>query len=382
MSVTMSDRPLKIGMFGMWGMNVPGRHFAGFESAFSEIGPRLVQKGHQVTIYCRKGEYAPEIRLTEHNGVKLVYVPSPGGKNFSGIAATLFSVLHAVFTRRFDVFFFVNVGMGHHCALARMFGKKVALNVDGLDWRRDKWGRIGKAYFYSAARMAVKVCNRLVTDAEGMRTFYREHFGVDSTMIAYGAYVEDSTEPQRVQQYGVTPGDYYVIVSRLIPENNLDVIMDGYRRSGTKRKLVVVGSANYENEFHRRLKELANENVVFTGHVHDQVTLKELWCNAAAYFHGHSVGGTNPALLRAMGCGSVTIAHDNVFNREVLGDAGQYFFSTPDDMAARIREVEAAEKGDLEDIRLHARARIQKTYSWEQITDAYEELYRDLVIRG
>jgi glycosyltransferase involved in cell wall biosynthesis len=365
-------------MFGMWGMNVPGRHFAGFESAFSIVGPRLVEMGHEVTIYCRRGEYAPELRRPEHEGVKLVFVPSPGGKNFSGLLATLFSVLHALVFRRFDVYFFVNVGMGHHCALARLFGRKVALNVDGLDWRRDKWGRFGKAYFYSAARMAVRVCNRLVTDAEGMRAFYREHFGVDSTMIAYGASVERSTRPDAVRQYGVEPGEYYLIVSRLIPENHLDVIMEGYRQSGTRRKLVVVGSANYESEFHQRLRELATDDVVFTGHVHDQSVLSELWCNALGYFHGHSVGGTNPALLRAMGCGALTIAHDNVFNREVLDGAGRWFFSDAAEVAARMAEVEALDTAERARVGEVARERIATVYTWERITAQYEALFREM----
>jgi glycosyltransferase involved in cell wall biosynthesis len=346
-------------MFGMWGMNVPGRAFAGFESAFSIVGPRLVEAGHEVVIYCRKHEYPAGTRIPQHLGVRLVYVPSWGGKNFSGVLATFFSLVHALLFERLDVFFFVNVGMGHHCALARLFGRKVVLNVDGLDWRRDKWGRLAKAYFYSAAQMAVRVCTRLVTDAEGMRTFYRDHFGVESTMIAYGAEVAPSRAPERVREAGVMPGEYFLIVSRLIPENNLELMFEGYLAAGTTTPLLVVGSANYDSPFHRRLADLAEQSggrIRFTGHVHDQALLQELWCNARAYLHGHCMGGTNPALLRAMGHGVRVLAHDNVFNREVLADAGLFF---PDDPA-------------------EAQARIRREYTWEKITAQYEALFREV----
>ena len=361
-------------MFGMWGMNVPGKHFAGFESAFSEVAPRLVRQGHQVVIYCRKGEYPAALRLPSHKGVRLIYVPYWGGKNFSGLLATLFSVIHAVLFERFDLYFFVNVGMGHHCALARVFGKKVVLNVDGLDWKRGKWGRIGRAYFLSAAKVAVRVCTRLVTDAEGMRRFYLDHFRVDSTMIAYGAYVEGSSQPNLIEAYGVAPRDYYLVVSRLIPENNLDIILEGYLESGTRKKLVLVGSANYESPFHQRLRDLANEHVIFTGHVHDQAVLRELWCNTFAYLHGHSVGGTNPALLRAMGAGACVVAHDNEFNREVLGDGGEFFERDARTLGDLLRRLEA--NPDL--VKAHRRSgpeRIRSNYSWEKIAAQYESLF-------
>lgn len=364
-------------MLGMWGMNVPGRRFAGFESAFSEIAPRLVEAGHEVVIYCRRGEYRPEHRIPVHQGVRLVYLPSPGGKNFSGVVNTLLAVLHAVLFERFDLLFFVNVGMGHHCALARLLGQRVVLNVDGLDWRRDKWGRIAKAYFYSAAWMAVRVCNRLVTDAHAMRQFYLDHFGRDSTMIAYGTYVADSVNPDRVRELGVAPRDYWLIVSRMIPENSLDTMLEAYVQSGSRKPLVVVGGATYDSPFHRKLQEIAaraDDRVRFVGHVHDAELLRELWCNCFAYLHGHSVGGTNPALLNAMGYGSCILALDTVFNREVLGDTGLLFPNDPSALATMLRDLEA-DPARAEAMHEPPRARVRAEYSWEKITRQYEELF-------
>ena len=131
----IAEPKLRIGMLGLYGMPMTNLHFTGFETGFGEIAPRLVDAGHDVTIYCRRGSYPEEMRVREYRGVRLIYVPSPGGKNFSGLLATLFAAIHALAAGRYDIFFFVNVGMGHHAALCRAFGKKVVMNVDGLDWQ-------------------------------------------------------------------------------------------------------------------------------------------------------------------------------------------------------------------------------------------------------
>ncbi|MEO7647742.1 MAG: glycosyltransferase, partial [Gemmatimonadaceae bacterium] len=152
---------LRVGMLGLYGMPTRHRQFTGFETGFGEIAPRLVEKGYDVTIYCRAGHYPKDERPRLEKGVRLIYVPSPGGKNFSGIIATWFAVAHALAVGRYDLFFFVNVGMGHHAAVCRLFGRKVIMNVNGLDWTRAKWGRMARAYFLAAAHAALRFCNRL-----------------------------------------------------------------------------------------------------------------------------------------------------------------------------------------------------------------------------
>ena len=363
-------------MFGLRGLH-PDLEISGFETAFAEIAPRLAARGHAVTMYCRSAAHSPERRLAHEDGVELVYMPSPGGKNFAAVTSTLLAVLHGLLRRRYDVWFFVNVGMGHHCVLARLSGKPVVMNVDGLDWTRAKWGPIARAYFRSAARSAVRFCTQLITDAEGMRQYYREHFGRDSEMIAYGADVESSEQPELIAQFGVQPRDYYLIVSRLVPENSVEEMMEGFARSQTTRKLIVVGSANYENAFHARLRSIAagDSRISMIGHVSDQNVLRELWCNCHAYLHGHTVGGTNPALLRAMGYGSAVLASDTVFNREVLEDTGVFF----DDVAsvtARIAELDASPEM-VQRLREEAKERIAEHYNWDGIADQYERVFQE-----
>jgi glycosyltransferase involved in cell wall biosynthesis len=317
------------------------------------------------------------MRPAEYRGVRLIYVPSPGGKNFSGIIATFFSVLHSVFRGRFDVLCFVNVGMGHHCALARALGQKVVLNVDGLDWTRGKWGPVARLYFLSAAHVAIRVCNRLITDAEAMRKFYLERFGKETTMIAYGAYVESSERPELIAPFGVEPDGYYLIASRLIPENHADLITEAFVRSRSKKKLVIAGGANYDSPFHRRLRHVATPSVIFTGHIHDQRVVKELHCNCFAYLHGHSVGGTNPSLLKAMGYGNAIAALDTVFNREVLDDAGLFFQKDVDDLALVLRRLEDSPEL-VRDLRLRGPKRILAHYTWEGVAEQYRRVFEEV----
>jgi glycosyltransferase involved in cell wall biosynthesis len=362
-------------MLGLYGMPLPELHFTGFETGFGEIAPRLVEAGHEVTIYCRRSHYAPAQRLTSHLGVRMRFVPSPGGKNFSGLIATLFASLHAILFGRYDVCFFVNVGMGHHAALCRVTGNRVIMNVNGLDWTRAKWGPLARAYFRSAAHSAIRFCNRLVTDAEAMRKFYLDEFDKETTMIAYGAYIESSENPALIAPFGVERDGYYLIASRLIPENHADLIMEGFLQSGTTRKLVIAGGANYDSPFHRRLRELANEHVIFTGHINDQRVIKELHCNCFAYVHGHSVGGTNPSLLKAMGYGNCILALDTVFNSEVLGGTGLLFAKESAAVAGAMRRIEA-EPNLVANLRTAGPQRIAAEYTWDKISAQYDALFR------
>ena len=376
----ISGRKLRIGMLGLYGMPMKKLHFTGFETGFGEIAPRLAEAGYEIVVYCRRGSYPASMRVPSYRGVDLVYVPSPGGKNFSGLNSTFFAVVHALAAGRYDVIFFVNVGMGHHAALCRLFGHKVVMNVDGLDWTRAKWGRVAKWYFLSAARSAVRFCTELVTDAEAMRVFYLERFRKETTMIAYGAYIEKSEKPELISQFGVEPQQYWLIASRLIPENHADLIARAFLRTDSSKKLLIAGGANYDSPFHRELRALAGDRIILAGHIDDQEVIKELHCNCFVYVHGHSVGGTNPSLLKAMGYGNCILALDTVFNREVLEDGGVFF---PRDEAVLAQEMRALEADPhrIAELRLMGPERIRKNYTWEKISRQYDDLFQEVHAR-
>jgi len=366
------NRRLRIAMLGSRG--IP-HTYSGYEAFLGEVGLRLVERGHQVLVYCRRSLF--QERPKTYKGVQLIYLPSIETKTMGTLTHTLVSMGDVLF-RRVDVIFVVNVVNGFHCILPRLLGKNVAINVDGLDWKRGKWGRLGKKYFYLNAKCVGKICPKgVVTDAQEMRRIYLEEFGTPNVSIAYGANIEKSQKPEVVRQYGLEPSQYYLVASRLVPENNADLIVRAFEKVKTTRLLAIAGNANYRSAFVDQLKQTKDSRVKFLGHVGDPEHVKELHCNAYAYVHGHSLGGTNPALLKALGYGNCVLALGTAFNQEVLQDYGILFGNDASDLTSKMQYIEDHEEIASE-YSVRAPQRIREAYTWERITDQYEELFLQL----
>jgi glycosyltransferase involved in cell wall biosynthesis len=247
--------------------------------------------------------------------------------------------------------------------------------VDGLEWRRAKWSGLGKAYYRLAEQMSVRWSDALIADAAGIAAYYREEFDADTVQIAYGTRLASAQSVDRIAERGLTPGGYHLVVARFEPENHVDMIVEGYVRSGATLPLVVVGSTPYSQEYDRRVRSAADSRVRFLGGVWDGELLDGLYAGSLTYLHGHSVGGTNPSLLRAMGAGTAVLAYDVVFNREVLDAAGRYFRDAADVAAL----VEQAEADPTAMAALGQRAATEvRRYDWDDVTDRYEALAREL----
>src|SRR5215472_3665416 len=214
-------RKLRLAFFG--GRGIPST-YSGTETFFIELAPRLVQRGHDVIVYCRKSLFKERPSL--HEGVRLIYLPNIESKNLGTFTHTLACMID-VLRRDVDAMLVTNVANAFHCVIPRLFRQNCALNVDGIEWKRGKWGPIGKAYFYLSARFSGKILPRgIVTDAYGMRKLYLEKFKTPSACIAYGGTTGTSTNPEVVRQYGLEPGGYYLVLSRLVPENSADMIVE------------------------------------------------------------------------------------------------------------------------------------------------------------
>jgi glycosyltransferase involved in cell wall biosynthesis len=368
----VGTRKLRIALFG--GRGLP-HTYGGAEAFFLELAPRLVQRGHEVIVYNRRSLFREKPK--SYKGVRLIYLPSIETKSLGTPTHTLACVFDVLF-RNVDVMMSVNVANAFHLVVPRLFGKNVACNVDGLDWKRDKWGAFAKKYFYWNARSVGKICPKgIITDAQEMRRIYLEEFGTPSACITYGANIERSENPEVVRQYGLEPNQYYLIASRMVPENNADLIIEAFNRLRTSRVLAVAGNANYRSAFVEKLMALAGRKVVFLGHVPSVDHVKELHCNAYCYVHGHMLGGTNPALVKALGYGNMILALDTAFNREVIRDYGLYFSKNAEDLMARLQYVEE-NPGMVEEYRRRAPQRIREAYTWDHIVDQYEELFTQL----
>jgi glycosyltransferase involved in cell wall biosynthesis len=364
---------MRIAMVGTRG--VPAA-YGGFETAVEEVGRRLAERGHDVRVYRRKA--ADGAQPTEHLGMRLVTLPALRRRSLETLSHTGLSVLHLL-AHRCDAAFVFNAANAPWLPVLRAARIPVATHVDGLEWKRGKWGGGGRRYYRLAEVVAARWSPALIADAQGIADYYTEELGARTTLISYGAPVQEAPAADRLGELGLAPGGYHLVVARFEPENHVEMIVAGYASSGARRPLVVVGSAPYADAYTRAVHAAAGDKAVrFLGGVWDAELLDQLYANAATYLHGHSVGGTNPSLLRAIGAGTATLAYDVGFNREVLREDGRYFA----DAAGVARELEAAE-GDEPGVRRRGAALLERArdYDWDSVTDAYEELARSLVAR-
>lgn len=349
--------------------------YSGYETFTQQVGPRLVERGHRVTVYCRRSLF--QERPPEYKGMELIYLPSIQTKSLSTFSHTALAALHVAF-RRADVAMFVNVANSPFCAITKFSGIRTVLNVDGMEWLRPKWGPTGKKYFHTAAKLCRWTTDQVVTDAARMQEIYREEFHVDSEDIAYGADPNPALGSDRIRALGLDPEGYLLTACRLVPDNNVDVLLEGFRQTTTSKKYVIVGSTPYASAYVDELHAKADERVQFLGHIDDQDLMDELYAHAYAYLHAHEFGGINPTLLRAMAGRNCVIALDTPFNHEALGPNGLFFTKGDSSLAEAIRTLSSDEPhrselagGALEKVRTH--------YTWDRITDQYEALFLSMV---
>ena len=362
---------LSIAMVGTRG--VPAR-YGGFETCIEEVGRRLADAGHDVVVYCRAAD--GQERPAEYLGMRLVHLPAVRHRVLETLSHTALSVLHLL-VHRTDAVLVFNAANAPFLPMLRLARMPVATHVDGLEWQRAKWGAGGRRYYRTVERLAVEWSDALIADATGISDYYRDRFAAETVLISYGAPLGDG-DTSRLGELELSPDAYHLVVARFEPENHVDVAVQGYVASQATLPLVVVGTAPYADEYIARVHALADDRVRFLGAVWDQDLLDQLYSGARTYVHGHSVGGTNPSLLRAIGAGAPTIAWDVNFNREVLQEAGEYF-SDPASLAALLQDAEAEparwhEHGEA----LAARAR---EYDWDDVAARYGELSRALADR-
>jgi glycosyltransferase involved in cell wall biosynthesis len=365
-------RKLRIALLGSRG--VP-HTYGGAEAFYLELAPRLVQRGHEVIVYNRRSLFKE--KPPYYNGARLIYTGSIESKSFGSVTHAFTSILDVMF-RKPDVALCVNSGVLPQLLILRLFGKNICVNMDGLQWKRDKWGPAAKKYLYWNAKIAKRICPKgIITDAFEMHRVYMDEFQTPSACITYGANIETSERPEVLSQYGVTPGQYYLIASRMVPENNADLIIDAFNRIKTKKMLVVAGDANYKSDFVARIKQMAGPRVKFLGHIANLEDVKELHCCCYAYIHGHMLGGINPALVKALGYGNMVVALNTLFNYEAIQDAGILFELDVEDLQQKLQYIE-----DHPDVaagyRRRAPERIRQSFTWEHIVDQYEEFFLQL----
>jgi glycosyltransferase involved in cell wall biosynthesis len=278
-----------------------------------------------------------------------------------------------------DVALVMNVANGYWLPMLRARGIPSVLNVDGIEWQRPKWNRLGKAVFKGGAKMTARFADTLICDSVEIGRFWQENFGRDGVFIPYGG---DLPSGQHEVLAGLEKRNYVLLVARLVPENSIDEFLDAAEAVVEEFPVVVVGSSGSGGPLEERIRCLARkyDQFIWLGHVSNDQLLSSLWQNCGAYFHGHSVGGTNPALVQAMASGAPTIARDTVFNREVLQDSGLFVAPEPREIAAATRLLMSS-PALQNSLRAKAKTRACGQFSWDAICSAYEKALLDATDR-
>jgi glycosyltransferase involved in cell wall biosynthesis len=345
--------------------------YGGFETFAEHLSTRLVARGHEVTVYCRAHYVSP--RQLEYHGVRLKVLPTIRHKYFDTVVHTFLSAVHAI-PGRYDAALICNAANAPFTPILRLTGTPVAINVDGLEHKRKKWGSLGRRYYRFAEYLSTLLPNEMVTDARVIQDYYLAHHKCESTMIAYGSEVERRPDRDAVRKWRVEPNRYVLYVSRLEPENNAHLVIEAFKKVRTAYRLLVVGDAPYAEHYISKLKAQArgDKRIVFTGFVFGQ-DYRALQQNAYCYIHATEVGGTHPALLEAMGYGNCVLTLATPENIEAVGEAGIPYIDEFD-LAEKLQRV--LRDGSLvQAYRNRAQLRVQRNYDWDRVVDRYEDLF-------
>ncbi len=351
-------------------------NYGGFEQCAEHLAVLLVQAGHDVSVYSPSYH---EYKQDHFNGVRIVRQWNP--EKEIGTAGNFiydYSCMRHALKERCDIL----LVLGYTTAsvffpLLRKQKSILVTNMDGLEWKRDKWSSLVKKLAKWFESLGAKYSDHLVSDNREIRNYLLSEYGKDSTFIAYGAELFDTPDDSILSQYQVQARCYDLLVARLEKENNIETILDGIVLTGVKTPFLVIGK--YQSAYGQYLKEKYKSwpDIRFMGGIYNLEHLNNLRWFGRYYFHGHSVGGTNPSLLEAMASGAYILSHNNLFNRDVLGEHS-WFFSNPDEVAALLNNTKLLE--EKRELFVHTqREKIRQEYNWKKIAGQYEAVFTKLL---
>jgi glycosyltransferase involved in cell wall biosynthesis len=360
---------LKIAIVGTRG--IPNR-YGGFEQFAEKVSSALSDRGHSVTVYCRNPFTTPGDVFDSR--VSRVILPSIHQKHLDTWSSGLISMAHAALCN-YDVVLLCNVANSPFAWFARPFGRPVVLNVDGLDRRRGKWNSFGQAILHFCEWLSVFTPSRVVTDAEPIQEYYRQRYHAETTLIGYGSDVPPGRH--NLEGFDLPAGRYVLYVSRLEPENNPDLVLAAWRKVRSDWPLVMLGDNRYDSSYVERLKQQADERVIFPGAVYGE-GYWALQKHAGLFVFACEVGGVHPALIEAMASENPVLFLESPENNATAGDAAVRFTKSEDDLAAKwqalLDDPEArrqwAERAGM---------RARELYRWDAVAEKYEELFEEVL---
>jgi glycosyltransferase involved in cell wall biosynthesis len=363
---------MKIAILGTRG--IPAS-YSGFETAVEQLTSRLTERGHEVVVYCRPHVVDP--KLHRYKGAELVHLRTVQNKYLDTFVHTFLSAIHAGRVTKPDVALFFIAGNSPLCLITRWASIPAVINVDGLDSDRRKWPAFAKAYLRFAERTAPRWADEAITDSHAVADIYERRYGQQIGVVPYGVTDPGHDGTETLERLGLEPRKYILFVGRLEPENNPHVLVEAFSRIGSVKardmKLAIVGGAPYADDYIRQVWRTADPRVVFPGYVFGR-GYWELQRHAYLFCAPTEVGGTHPVILEAMAAGNCVLVNDHRPNAETVGDAGIYFSGSTGvaDLTAQLERL-LADPPLVAEYRERALRRAQM-YSWEAVTDQYEQL--------
>ena len=362
---------MKIAILGTRG--IPN-HYGGFEQFAEYLSEGLVKLGQSVTVY---NSHLHPYQEDNWHGVSIVHCYDAEDKlgTFGQFIYDFNCIEHA---RKQEYDLILILGYTSSSVWGWYFPKKpvIATNMDGLEWKRTKYSAKVRKFLKFAEKLGVKYCKNLIADSLGIQEYLLKEYGRDSIFIPYGAEVFDKPNVSILQEYGVAEGEYDLLVARMEPENSIEVILDGKENEKGRRKFLVIGKHDNNFGIYLKNKYKSNSSIIFLGGIYDLNKLNNLRYFSNLYFHGHTVGGTNPSLLEAMASNCLICAHDNIFNKSILGKDALYFQKSGD-VSEILSKYKKGEDFSIDAIKNNI-AKIQTTYSWERINRQYLNYFEEI----
>lgn len=359
---------MKIGIIGTRG--IPN-HYGGFEQFAEYLSLFLVRKGHDVHVF---NSSQHPYKLPVWNDVQITHCKDP--ENTLGTFGQFiydFNCIKA--SRSMDLDIILQLGYTSSSIWGRFLPKDsvVITNMDGLEWKRSKYSALTRRFLKYAERLAIKHSDHFVADSLGIQTYLQNQFGINSTYIPYGAICFNTPDIVELAPFNIQAGTYDLVIARFEPENNIESVIKGYLNSKTDRQLVIVGDYSKTYGQHLYSKYANEEKLVFLGSIFNKKQLDNLRYYSHVYFHGHSVGGTNPSLLEAMATKCLIVAHDNVFNRSILQEDA-FYFKTELEISELLKTLTKEENNKKIESNF---TKINSIYNWEKVNQSYENLFNE-----
>ena len=358
---------MKLAILGTRG--IPNYH-GGFEQFAEYFSVYMVNKGHEVYVY---NSHSHPYQERKYQGVNILHQNDPEDKigTFGQFIYDLNCIKDA---RKRDFDIILQLGYTSSSVWGPLLPSTavVVTNMDGLEWKRSKYNGLVQKFLKSAEKWAIKTSDFLVSDSIGIQNYIKKQYEKDSEYIAYGAEVFDLPDANPLKEYGVTEGRYNMLIARLEPENNIETILDSVVLAKEKTPLLVVGKHNTKYGFYLKKKYALENGIRFLGGIYNLQTLNNLRYFSNIYFHGHSVGGTNPSLLEAMASRCLIFAHNNIFNKSILGEDA-FYFENKDDIVEMLYQTKAMNQQKVS----NNIDKIKDEFTWDRINQKYEQYLLD-----